>query len=86
MDKTRADPPDAVSDYIGCVYRRGMDSLSRQSSYRNATDVSMTALNDILEQQLTGPPPQASVHEYFYRLALAHCLDSLRAEELDQAR
>jgi glycosyltransferase involved in cell wall biosynthesis len=77
----------AVSNYVGCVYRRGIDSLSRQSSYRNATDVSMNALNDLLEQHADWPNRRKqNIREYFYRLALAHCLDGLRAGELDQAK
>ena len=79
--------PVAVSNYIGCVYRRGIDSLSWQSSYRNATDVSMVALNELLEQRDDWPDRRRqSVREYFFRLALAHCLDGLRADEVDQAR
>ncbi len=77
----------AVSNYIGCVYRRGIDSLSRQSSYRNATDVSMSALNGLLEQHADWPERRKqNAREYFYRLALAHCLDGLRAGEIDQAK
>jgi glycosyltransferase involved in cell wall biosynthesis len=79
--------PVTVSNYVGCVYRRGIDSLSRQSWYRNATDVSMTALNELLEQRNDwSDRHRQSVREYFFRLALAHCLDGLRAGELEQAR
>lgn len=79
--------PVAVSNYIGCIYRRGIDSLSRQSSYRNATDVSMATLNGLLEQHTDWPERRKqSAREYFFRLALAHCLDGLRAGEIEQAK
>jgi hypothetical protein len=82
-----ADAPVAVSDFVGCYYRRGIDSLSHNPAYRNATDVSMTALLEILEQHGDWPESRkAPVREYFVRLALAHCLDCLRAGEVNQAR
>lgn len=82
-----ADAPVAVSNFVGCHYRRGIDSLSRQKSYRNATDVSMSTLDDILKQHVDWPDDRKnSVSEYYFRIALAHCLDCLRAGEIDQAR
>jgi glycosyltransferase involved in cell wall biosynthesis len=79
--------PVAVSDYIGCIYRRGIDSLSWQSSYRNAKDVSMMALTELLEERGDWPDRRRqSAREYFSRLALAHCLDGLRAGEVVQAK
>jgi glycosyltransferase involved in cell wall biosynthesis len=79
--------PVAVSDFVGCLYRRGIDSLSLNPSYRNATDVSMLTLLDILNRHADWPEKRkASLQEYHSRLALAHCLDCLRAGETDQAR
>ena len=84
--KLAASGPVIVSDYIGCIYRRGIDSLSWQSSYRNAKDVSMTALSELMEKRQDWPDRRRqSAREYFSRLALAHCLDGLRAGELAQA-
>ena len=77
----------AVSNYIGCIYRRGIDSLSWQASYRNAPDVSMAALKELLERHDEWPDRRRqSAREYLFRLALAHGLDALRAGEVDQAR
>jgi len=82
-----ADAPVAVSNFVGCFYRRGIDSLSHNPSYRNAADISMTALGEILQQHEDWPESRkAAVREYFARLALAHCLDCLRAGEINQAR
>jgi glycosyltransferase involved in cell wall biosynthesis len=82
-----ASAPVAVSDYVGCIYRRGIDSLSRQSSYRNAVDVSMVALNELLKQHDDWTEHvKGSAREYYFRLALAHCLDGLYADELVQAK
>jgi len=82
-----AQAPVAISSYIGCHYRRGGDSLSRQSSYRNAPDVSMATLKELLQHHRGwSTDRRRSVNEYFYRLALAHCLDCLRAGEVREAR
>ena len=77
----------AVSNYVGCIYRRGIDSLSWQASYRNAPDVSMATLTDLLGQHDDWPDRRKrSAREYLFRLALAHGLDALRAGDVDQAR
>jgi glycosyltransferase involved in cell wall biosynthesis len=81
-----ADAPVAVSNFIGCHYRRGIDSLSWNPSYRNAPDISMRALEEILERPAWPPHRKVAVREYHSRLALAHCLDCLRAGEREQAR
>jgi glycosyltransferase involved in cell wall biosynthesis len=85
--KLAACAPVAVSNYLGCCYRRGIESLSRQSSYRNAADISMSTLMDLLKQHDDwSDDRKQSVREYYFRIALAHCLDCLRAGELDQAK
>src|SRR5262249_14234975 len=85
--KLAADTPVAISSYIGCLYRRGPDSLTRQSWHRKATDASMSTLMDLLEQRKNWPDPRKrSAKEYYCRLALAHGLDCLRAEEVKEAR
>jgi len=81
-----AEAPVAVSNFIGCHYRRGIDSLSRQSSYRNAPDVSMATLRDLLQRHGDWPEERKrAVREYYFRLALAHGLDCLRAGEIGEA-
>jgi glycosyltransferase involved in cell wall biosynthesis len=81
------DAPVAVSDFVGCYYRRGIDSLSVNSHYRNAPDISMTVLTEILEQKTDWSQGRRSaVLEYYCRLALAHCLDCLRAGDRDKAQ
>lgn len=82
-----ADAPVAVSDFIGCYYRRGIDSLTYNPSYRNASDIALRTLEDILERRMDWPDDRrATVREYRSRLALAHCLDCLRAGETEQAK
>jgi glycosyltransferase involved in cell wall biosynthesis len=82
-----ADAPVAVSSFVGCHYRRGIDSLSRQSSYRNAIDISMSTLDDILKRHHGWPDARKNgVREYYFRIALAHCLDCFRAGEIKHAR
>lgn len=79
--------PTAVTDFVGCFYRRGIGSLSLNPAYRNATDISMLTLLAILDRHTEWPEQRkASLREYHARLALAHCLDCLRAGEMDQAR
>ena len=84
--KLAAEAPVAVSNFIGCHYRRGIDSLSRQSSYRNAPDISMATLLDLLKRSDWPDSRKRDVREYYYRLSLAHCLDCLHAGEMDEAR
>ncbi len=82
-----ADAPVAVSNFVGCHYRRGIDSLSLQPSYRNAMDVSMSTLDDILKRHREWPDARKSaVREYYFRIALAHCLDCFRAGEFKHAK
>jgi glycosyltransferase involved in cell wall biosynthesis len=82
-----ADAPVAVSDFIGCYYRRGLDSLTYNPSYRNASNIALRTLEDILEQRIDWPDERrAALREYRSRLALAQCLDCLRAGETEQAR
>src|SRR5271170_2811204 len=77
-----ADAPVAVSDFVGCYYSRGIDSLSWNPSYRTAPDISMKTLEEILERRTDWPRDRrAALREYYSRLALAHCLDCLRAGE-----
>lgn len=76
----------AVSNYVGCIYRRNTDGLSLRA-HRNAIDVSMATLIELFEERDEWPDHRRqSIREYFYRLALAHCLDGLRAGELNQAK
>jgi hypothetical protein len=81
-----ADGPVAVSSFIGCHYRRGIDSLSWNSGYRNAPDISMRALEELSERREWPAHRKVAVREYHSRLALAHCLDCLRAGEREQAK
>jgi hypothetical protein len=82
-----ADAPVAVSDFVGCYYRRGIDSLSFNPLYRNADNIALRTLEDILQQRVDWPEDRtAALHEYHSRLALAQCLDCLRAGEDEQAR
>jgi|SRR6185437_5057881 len=82
-----ADAPVVVSNFVGCHYRRGIDSLSWQSSYRNAPDVSMMALDGLLKAHPDWPAERRqAVREYYFRLALAHGLDCLHAGESAEAR
>jgi len=82
-----ADAPVAVSDFVGCHYRRGIDSLSRSHAYRNATNITMITLADILARHPDWPEERkAAVREYNARLALAHTLDALHAGEMGLAR
>jgi glycosyltransferase involved in cell wall biosynthesis len=82
-----ADGAVAVSSFVGCHYRRGIDSLSRQSSYRNAIDISMWTLDDILKRHHEWPDARKNgAREYYFRIALAHCLDCFRAGEIKHAR
>jgi glycosyltransferase involved in cell wall biosynthesis len=82
-----ADAPVAVSDFVGCYYRRGIDSLSKQPSYRNAADISMSTLEDILANHPEWPERRRnSVKEYYFRIALAHGLDCVRAGEIGYAK
>jgi hypothetical protein len=81
------DAPIAVSDFIGCHYRRGIDSLTSSPPHRNAPDISMITLQGILEQQKDWPQARrAAVREYHSRLALAHCIDCLRTNNSEQAQ
>jgi glycosyltransferase involved in cell wall biosynthesis len=81
-----AGAPVAASDYIGCVYRRTVDSLSSQA-YRLAKDVSMSTLLEILDQHPDWPSERkSSAQEYYFRLALAHCLDCLKAGDVEAAK
>jgi len=76
----------AVSDYVGCIYRRNTSGLSARA-YRNTMDISMAALNELLEEHEDwSEHRRQSISEYYCRLALAHCLDSLRGGELNQAK
>jgi glycosyltransferase involved in cell wall biosynthesis len=82
-----ADAPVCVSDFVGCYYRRGINSLSYNPSYRNAIDIAIQTLEDLLEGRTDwSEDRRQAVREYRYRLALAHGLDCLRAGESGQAR
>jgi glycosyltransferase involved in cell wall biosynthesis len=81
-----ADAPVAVTDFVGCFYRRGIESLSYRPSYRNATDVSMLILDELARRTDWPEARRAAAREYYSRLALAHCFDCLQAGEMDQAR
>jgi hypothetical protein len=82
-----ADAPVAVSDFVGCYYRRGIEGLSQTAAYRNATNIAMQTLEDLLAQRTDwSKERRIAVTEYRSRLALAHCLDCLRAGETKQAR
>lgn len=77
----------AISDYIGCWYRRQPDSLSFQPSYRNAPDISMAALEELLRAESSmSAPRKRIVQEYYFRIALAHSLDCLIAGEVEAAK
>jgi hypothetical protein len=82
-----ADARVCVSDFVGCYYRRGIDSLSYNPLYRNATDIALQTLEDLLERRTDwSADRRQAAHEYRSRLALAHCLDCLRAGDSGQAR
>jgi len=82
-----ADGPVVVSNFVGCHYRRGIDSLSWRPSYRNAPGVSMMVLDGLLKAHPDWPPERRqAASEYYCRLALAHGLDCLRAGETGEAR
>src|SRR5581483_1059034 len=84
--KLAAVAPVAASSYVGAGYRRPTVSLSSSSSYRTAPDSSMAAIQDLLGQHPEWPARRRhQMQEYFYRLALAHVLDSARAGEADEA-
>jgi glycosyltransferase involved in cell wall biosynthesis len=77
----------AISNYLGCCYRRQPDSLSFQPFYRNANDISMAVLEDLLAQNPGWPPARRhSIREFYFRIALAHCFDCLIAGETSQAK
>jgi hypothetical protein len=84
--KLAVQAPVAASTHVGAIYRRPAVSLSSSSSYRTAPDSSMATIQDLLGQH-----PEWSVRrrrqleEYFFRLALAHVLDSTRAGEAAEA-
>jgi glycosyltransferase involved in cell wall biosynthesis len=82
-----ADAPVAASDFVGCYYRRGIDSLSLSHAYRNATNITMITLSDVLERHPAWPEERkTAVREYYFRLALAHTLDALRVGEMPLAK
>jgi len=82
-----ADAPVAVSDFVGCYYRRGVGGLSQTAGYRNATDISMQTLEEFLERRTDwSEDRRVAVNEFRNQLALAHCLDCLQAGETEQAR
>ena len=82
-----AEAPVAVSDFVGCFYRRGIESLTRIGAFQNASDVSMKTLRELLEQHPNWPDTRkAALREYYTRLALAHGYDCLRAGEYERAR
>ena len=77
----------AVSGYVGCCYRRHPGSLSFQPFYRNASDISMSVLDELLVQNPDWPARRRyNIREFYCRIALAHCLDCLIAGEMPQAR
>ena len=77
-----AEAPVAVSDFVGCFYRRGIASLTRNGAFQNASDVSMKTFRELLEQHPNWPDTRkAALREYYNRLALAHGYDCLRAGE-----
>lgn len=72
--------PVAVSNYMGCYYRRGGSELTSRPVV--APDISMQTIEDLLSRQTAWTAAQRnSAREYYYRIALAHCFDCLRAGE-----
>jgi glycosyltransferase involved in cell wall biosynthesis len=82
-----AEMPVAVSTFVGCHYRRGIASLTRDASFRAATDVSMSTLKELLVRRSDWPAARkVAAREFYNRLALAHALDCVRADDCESAR
>ena len=76
--KLAATAPVAVSNYVGCHYRRGTDTLTAKCV--TEPDVSMTTLEDLMARHSEWPPARRhSAREFYNRIALAHALDCVRA-------
>jgi glycosyltransferase involved in cell wall biosynthesis len=82
-----ADAPVAVSNYIGCQYRRNSGSLSYQSSYRLAEPICISILAKMLASRSDWPAERRNAaQEYYNRLALVQCLDCLRMGDVKAAK
>lgn len=70
--------PVAVSSYVGCGYRRGSDTLTARLV--TEPDISMRTLDRLIaEHSAWAPARRRHARECYHRIALAHCLDALRA-------
>jgi cellulose synthase/poly-beta-1,6-N-acetylglucosamine synthase-like glycosyltransferase len=77
--------PVAVSDYLGCLYRRSAQSLTTTPVL--VPDISMRTLQSLLAKNVSWPAARKhAVSEYYYCLAMANALDCLRAGQREAAR
>lgn len=76
--KLAATAPVAVSNYIGCGYRRGDHTLTARPLAE--PDISMLTIDELVAQHPEWPlVRQRAAREYYNRIALAHALDALVA-------
>jgi glycosyltransferase involved in cell wall biosynthesis len=77
--------PVAVSSYVGCGYRRGPDALTARLV--TEPDISMRTLDRLIAEDVGWTPTRKRhAREYYHRIALAHCLDALRAGDMAAAQ
>jgi glycosyltransferase involved in cell wall biosynthesis len=75
----------AVSSYVGCGYRRTTGALTARSVEQ--PDISMITLESVIAEHPEWPPLRVhNAREYYHRVALAHCLDCIRAGNKEAAK